>query len=202
MNCTFGVRRMGRLDRMAAPAMPRLTKDQHALLTATVDRWLKKNYKETIDLGALAKEIGITRFLLCRLYHERSGVTIRLKQREIRIQHAARMLSNGTRKVSDVASAVGYGSASHFTKAFLEEKGVLPTVWRSRPRIVSSPETAGSLPGPGLTVVRAAMAEVPPELSPGSGQLVPAVVKTAAPRSATRSKRVGKRWQQANAFLD
>jgi len=182
--------------------MPRLTKDQHALLTATVDRWLKKNFRETVDLSALAKEIGITRFLLCRLYHERSGVTIRLKQREIRIQHAAKMLSNGTRKISEVAKAVGYGSASHFTKAFLEEKGVLPTVWRSRPRMVSSPETSGSLPGPGLTVVRTATAEVPPELSPGSGQLVPAVIKSATPRAVKRSKRGGKRWQQANAFLD
>lgn len=179
--------------------MPRLSKDQHALLTATVDRWLKKNYRETIDLSALAKEIGITRFLLCRLYHERSGVTIRLKQREIRIQHAAKMLSNGTLKISDVARAVGYGSASHFSKAFLEEKGVLPTVWRSRPRIVFSPETAGSLPGPGLTVVRTTMAEVPPELSPGSGQLMSAVVKVASPRPV---KRGGKRWLHANAFLD
>jgi len=183
--------------------MARLSKDQHALLTATVDRWLKKNYREALDLQILAKEVGITRFLLCRLYHERSGKTIRLKQREIRIHHAAKLLSNGTRKISEVALAVGYGSASHFTKAFLEEKGVLPTVWRSRPRILSVPETSGSLPAPGLICVRTMMGEVPPEMSYGSGNWMAARTELAVrnPASGGR-KRAGKRWKEGNAFLD
>ncbi|RYD42774.1 MAG: AraC family transcriptional regulator [Verrucomicrobiaceae bacterium] len=182
--------------------MPRLSKDQHAHLTASVDRWLKKNFREQIDLPALAKEIGITRFLLCRLYTERAGKTIRLKQREIRIHHATKLLSNGTKKVGEVAKAVGYGSVSHFTKAFLEETGELPSVWKSRPRIVSFPKTAGRLPEPGLTFVRETIGEVPPELSYGSGQLVPARVDSAPPSRATRITRRGKRWQEGNAFLD
>ncbi|MCW1925548.1 helix-turn-helix transcriptional regulator [Luteolibacter arcticus] len=173
------------------------------MLASTVDRWLKKHYRDPIDLPALAGEIGITPFLLCRLYRERSGKTLRLKQREIRITHAAKLLSNGERKVGDVARAVGYGSVSHFTKAFLEEKGTLPSIWKSRPRIVSVPETAGSLPPPGLTFVRATMGEVPPELSYESGQWMPARADPAPRARAGRgSKRSGKRWQEGNAFLD
>ncbi|MCW1885424.1 AraC family transcriptional regulator [Luteolibacter flavescens] len=183
--------------------MPRLSKDQHSQLTGQVDRWLKKTYREQLDLPALAREIGITRFLLCRLYHERSGKTIRLKQREIRIHHAAKLLSSGSRKISDVARAVGYGSASHFTKAFLEEKGVLPTVWKSRPKIVAVPETAGSLPPPGLTFVRATVGEVPPELSYGSGQWLPAWSGASQPQAARRAPVRGrKRALDGNAFAD
>jgi AraC-like DNA-binding protein len=183
--------------------MPRLQKDQHALLTATVDRWLKKNFREPIDLQVLAKEVGISRFLLCRLYHERSGKTIRLRQREIRIQHAAKLLSNGTKKVAEVAEAVGYGSASHFTKAFLEEKGVLPTVWRNRPRIIFVPETAGCLPQPGLICVRTITGEVPPALSYGSGNWMVARTELAVQNPASGGrKRGGKRWQAGNAFAD
>lgn len=182
--------------------MPRLSKDQHDLLAATVDRCLKKNYRNPIDLSALAQEIGITRFLLCRLYRERSGKTIRLKQREIRIHHAAKLLSNGTWKVSEVALAVGYGSSSHFTKAFLEEKGVLPSIWRSRPRMISLPETAGNLPPPGLTFVRT-IGEVPSELSWVSGQWDPEDIDSAPLRHATRSSgSAGGRWKEGNAFLD
>ena len=182
--------------------MPRLPQDQHVLLTTTVDRWLRKNYREPIDLPTLAGKIGITRFLLCRLYHERSGKTIRLKQREIRITQAAKLLSSGTRKTSDVARAVGYGSASHFTKAFLAEKGVLPSVWRARPRIVSLPETAGNLPPPGLTFVRT-IGEVLPELSFVSGQWDPASINSSAARRGARGpKRGGGRRQEANAFFD
>ena len=183
--------------------MPRLSKDQHSLLTATVDRWLKKNYREPIDLPALAEEVGITRFLLCRLYRERSGKTIRLKQREIRINHAGKLLASGAWKASEVAHEVGYGSVSHFTKAFVEEKGVLPSTWKNRPRIIAMPETAGSLPPPGLTFVRATIGEVPPELSHGSGQWDPAAMNPAPPQPAPRrSRRAGKRWQEWNAFAD
>jgi AraC-like DNA-binding protein len=182
--------------------MPRLSKDQHALLTTTVDRWLRTNYRNPIDLSALAQEVGITRFLLCRLYHERSGKTIRLKQREIRINQAAKLLSSGVRKISDVARAVGYGSSSHFTKAFLEEKGALPSTWRSSPRIAPLPETAGNLPPPGLTFVRT-IGEVPPELSWVSGQWEPGEIDSAPWSHAPRSRGgAGGRWKPGNAFLD
>ena len=181
--------------------MARLSKDQHVLLTATVDRWLKKNFRAPLDLPALAQEIGITRFLLCRLYHERTGKTLRLKQREIRIHHAAKLLSGGTRKIGEVARAVGYGSVSHFTKAFVEEKGMLPSEWRNRPRVVPFPETAGSLPAPGLTFVRTTVGEVPPELSTASGRWIAAWAATPAPRPAA-TRRGAKRWQGANAFAD
>lgn len=182
--------------------MPRLSKDQHALLTATVDRWLRKNYRKPVDLPALAQEIGITRFLLCRLYHERSGKSIRLKQREIRINQAAKLLSSGVRKISDVARAVGYGSSSHFTKAFLEEKGALPSAWRSRPQITPLPETAGHLPPPGLTFVRT-IGEVPPELSYVSGQWEPEEIDPAPSTHTSRSRGGARgRWKEGNAFLD
>ncbi len=184
--------------------MPRLSEDQHAHLTATVERWLKKNFRQPIDLPAMAREVGITRFLLCRLYHERSGKTIRLKQREIRIHQAAKLLSDGTRKVGDVARAVGYGSVSHFTKAFVEEKGMLPSDWRNRPRVVPFPETSGSLPPPGLTFVRTDVGEVPPELSYASGRWVAAWAASPPPRHAARrpGRAAQPRWQEANAFLD
>lgn len=179
--------------------MPRLSEDQHAHLTATVDRWLTKNYRQAIDLPALAREVGISRFLLCRLYRERTGKSIRLKQREIRIDHAARLLSDGTRKVGTVARAVGYGSVSHFTKAFAEEKGMLPSEWRNRPRAVPFPETSGNLPPPGLFLTRGTIGEVPPEISYGSGRWIAGWSGSVPPR---RVAPAAGRWQEANAFLD
>src|SRR5690606_27746046 len=101
--------------------MPRLPEIQHARLTAIVDHWLTENYDRPIDLPALSREVGISRFLLCRLYRERTGKTIRLRQREIRVTRAAHLLSDGCRKIGDVARTVGYGGVSHFTQAFVAE---------------------------------------------------------------------------------
>ena len=79
---------------------------------------------------------------------------------------------------------------------------MLPSIWKNRPRIIAVPETAGSLPPPGLTFVRATIGEVPPELSHGSGRWDPAGPDPALPRRAARSSKRSKRWQEANAFLD
>jgi len=203
MDCTLVMTeaRVGSSHSNHSSVMPRLSKDQHNHLTVTVDRWLKTNFRDSLDLQALAKEIGITRFLLCRLYRERSGKTIRLKQREIRVNHAAKLLSKGERKISDVAREVGYASLSHFTKAFQEEKGRLPSAWRSHPRIIAIPDTAGGLPAPGLTFVRE-ISEVPAELTGGSGQWEQGENDTAPPRSSGTSRRSRGRWKAGNAFVD
>lgn len=179
--------------------MPRLPEFQHARLTAIVDHWLTENYDRPIDLPALSREVGISRFLLCRLYRERTGKTIRLRQREIRVTRAAHLLSDGCRKIGDVARTVGYGSVSHFTKAFVEEMGMLPSEWRSRPRAVPYPETSGNLPPPGLFTVRETCGGLVAELSGGSGRWIPG---WAGSSSARKFMPASGHWKEANAFLD
>jgi AraC-like DNA-binding protein len=181
--------------------MTRLSPEEQERLMTTIERWLRKHFRQRIDLRALEREFGINRFLLCRLYHERSGKTLRLKQREIRIDRAARLLAEGGHKVAEVAHAVGYGSSSHFTKAFLAEKGMLPSEWKSRPRVLALPRSAGALPAPGLKFLRL-VGEVPPELALTSGHWNPAQ-QQATVRPLRRPRlRVAGSLPQANAFLD
>lgn len=171
-------------------------------MVSTVDGWLKQHFRQNIDLHALEREIGISRFLLCRLYHERSGKTLRLKQREIRIARAGRLFAAGGHKVAEVARAVGYSSSSHFTKAFLEETGMLPSQWKSRPRVLAVPHSSGDLPAPGLKFVPL-VGVLPAELATTSGHWNPAKQPTAAARHSRRPRRPGGGGpQQANAFLD
>jgi AraC-like DNA-binding protein len=49
-----------------------------------------------------------------------------------RMQIAARLLAEGTRKVSAVALEVGYDSEAAFSRAFKKAAGVPPATWRRR----------------------------------------------------------------------
>jgi AraC-like DNA-binding protein len=49
-----------------------------------------------------------------------------------RMQIAARLLAEGTRKVAAVAREVGYDSEAAFSRAFKKAAGVPPARWRRR----------------------------------------------------------------------
>jgi AraC-like DNA-binding protein len=49
-----------------------------------------------------------------------------------RMQAAARMLADGSAKVSAVALEVGYDSEAAFSRAFKKAAGVAPASWRNR----------------------------------------------------------------------
>lgn len=93
--------------------------------------WLREHFREDLDLHAVAKHVGCAPHYLSRLFKQHSGKTLSQKLREIRIDHAAALLRDGGSNVTEAAFEVGYNSLSHFTKAFVAEKGTRPSDWRA-----------------------------------------------------------------------
>lgn len=89
--------------------------------------WLKQNLDQPLDLKALSTSIGVAPHYLSRQFSEATGTTLTKKLRQLRIDKAASLLSDGDYNVTEAAMEVGYNSLSHFTKAFLEEKGIRPS---------------------------------------------------------------------------
>ncbi|HEY1121772.1 MAG TPA: AraC family transcriptional regulator, partial [Haloferula sp.] len=94
-------------------------------------QWIQKHYRDDLDLEALAKHVGCTPSYLSTLFKQHTGKTPSQTLREIRIERAAILLRDGKNNVTEAAYAVGYTSLSHFTKAFVIEKGVRPSDWRA-----------------------------------------------------------------------
>eukprot|EP00112_Aurelia_sp_Birch-Aquarium-sp1_P004979 Seg15642.2 transcript_id=Seg15642.2/GoldUCD/mRNA.D3Y31 product="Regulatory protein SoxS" protein_id=Seg15642.2/GoldUCD/D3Y31 len=92
--------------------------------------WLQNHLDEPLDLTALAKEVGCTPHYMSRLFAEQTGKTLKQTLRNLRIEKAASLLSDGDYNVTEAAVEVGYNSLSHFTKAFVEEKGMTPSKFR------------------------------------------------------------------------
>ncbi|MFT4176266.1 MAG: AraC family transcriptional regulator [Luteolibacter sp.] len=93
--------------------------------------WLREHFAEDFNLKELSRHVGCAPHYLSRLYRQRTGQTLSGKLRQIRIHAAAEMLLEGELNVTEVAYRVGYNSLSHFSKAFLNEKHMLPSAYRS-----------------------------------------------------------------------
>ncbi len=93
--------------------------------------WLREHFNEDLDLNAVARHVGCAPHYLSRLFRQHTGGTLSRKLRQIRIDRAAVLLRDGACNVTEAALEVGYNSLSHFTKAFVAEKGVRPSDWKA-----------------------------------------------------------------------
>jgi signal transduction histidine kinase/DNA-binding response OmpR family regulator len=76
---------------------------------------------------ALACEAGLSYKQLYRALHDGLGTTPSRFIRTVRVEHAARLLSEGAGSVTEVAYAVGFNSLSYFNRAFRERYGAAPS---------------------------------------------------------------------------
>jgi AraC-like DNA-binding protein len=71
--------------------------------------WIDANSQRSIDLEDAAAQAGISPFHFLRLFSDVLGVTPHQYLVRSRLRHAARLLSDHDRSVTDVAYEVGFG---------------------------------------------------------------------------------------------
>ncbi|MGH7383691.1 MAG: helix-turn-helix transcriptional regulator [Candidatus Rokuibacteriota bacterium] len=84
-------------------------------------------------LERLARDVGSSRSTLADRFTQFVGQPPMRYLAHWRMQLAARLLSDGTAKVSAVALAAGYDSEASFSRAFKKIVGVAPARWRGDP---------------------------------------------------------------------
>lgn len=91
--------------------------------------FLLSRLDEPPALEELARAVGCSAYHLSRVFTQVEGMPLYLWARKARIARAAALIASGRCNVSEAALEVGYKSFSHFSRAFLEEKGVQPSRW-------------------------------------------------------------------------
>jgi signal transduction histidine kinase/ligand-binding sensor domain-containing protein/AraC-like DNA-binding protein/AmiR/NasT family two-component response regulator len=79
------------------------------------------------DTHSFARKIGISRSHLNVKLKSLTGLATREFIREMRLKHAARLISANHATISEIAYQVGFNSLSHFSKIFKNTFGVLPS---------------------------------------------------------------------------
>jgi AraC family transcriptional regulator len=88
--------------------------------------WIDAHSHEAIGLGSAAKEVGLSPFHFLRLFARVLGVTPHQYLVRSRLRHAAALLTDNARSITDVALDVGFGDLSNFVRTFHRAAGVSP----------------------------------------------------------------------------
>jgi len=89
---------------------------------------IASNYEEeSFCLADLCRELRMSRSQLFRRLKAEANVAPSVLIRRYRLEQAREQLLNGAYSVKEVAYAVGFREPAHFTRAFREAYGVVPS---------------------------------------------------------------------------
>jgi AraC-like DNA-binding protein len=93
--------------------------------------WLEQHAHQPVDLDAVSQQAGLSPFHFLRLFARVLGVTPHQYLVRCRLRHAARLLADPARSVTDVAFDVGFADLSNFVRTFRRAAGVSPRAFRN-----------------------------------------------------------------------
>jgi AraC-like DNA-binding protein len=96
----------------------------------TVREILRQRYAEQVTADELAHAVGVSRFQLYRLFHDRFGLAPSGYLRELRLRAARTRLAAGD-PPARVAAAVGFADQAHLTRWFRRVYGITPAMFQS-----------------------------------------------------------------------
>jgi AraC-like DNA-binding protein len=117
--------------RSRAPEPAKARDRRRAVETAL---WIDAHSHLQIDLEQAAATADISPFHFLRLFANVLGVTPHQYLVRSRLRHAARLLADDDRAVTDVAYDVGFGDLSNFVRTFHRAAGVSPQKFRETSR--------------------------------------------------------------------
>ena len=88
--------------------------------------------EQSHSLEGLAELAGMSRSVFAKRFQEGFGRTPMDYVRGVRLRSGARLLGQPDLSIDTIASRVGFASRSHFSKAFTEQFGCSPSVFRSQ----------------------------------------------------------------------
>jgi AraC-like DNA-binding protein len=111
-------------------------------LIKCVRRRIRDDQEVTVE--AVTKELGYTRQYVSGRFHRVTGRLLSHFLKEKRLAKAARLLKNGTLRVSQIARSCGFDSENYFRQQFRERFGMSPRQFRSNGhmRMIRRPQVA------------------------------------------------------------
>jgi AraC family transcriptional regulator len=97
-----------------------------------VTDYIRANLAADLSIDELAGQAGLSSFHFARVFRREAGETPHQFVTRLRLEEAARLLRATDQTVLQIAIAVGFESASHFSVQFKRGYGVTPLAYRLR----------------------------------------------------------------------
>ncbi|MGQ7844434.1 GlxA family transcriptional regulator [Granulosicoccus sp. 3-233] len=125
------IRQILKADTMvSADSRPRSWKQEQAELPANLQsalRLMRNNLDEPVSKLALAQHINLSTRAMERLFQRHLNTSPARFYRQLRLQRAHELLSQGDASVGEVSDVCGFVSAAHFSRSFQKRYGVSPS---------------------------------------------------------------------------
>lgn len=102
-----------------------------------------RNYADSLDLGGLAGEAGVSKYHFLRCFAATYGVTPAVYVAERRIERAQDLLRATNLTVTEVCMLVGYSSLGSFSTKFHELVGMSPSAYQEKFAATGAPHIPG-----------------------------------------------------------
>lgn len=120
------------LCRHLSPAERTLSSKQlrNAQRIKTMLSWIHAHFNKELDTASIAASASVSESECLRCFRSSIGTTPIQYLKHYRIQQAARLLSETSQKISDIAASCGFQDMSYFTRTFREQMGCTPSQYR------------------------------------------------------------------------
>lgn len=106
------------------------TQPQKNRQCAAVRRYIDLHYKEALTLDQLAAEANVNKYYLVHAFKQAYGISPINYLIACRIQEGKRLLADTDLALSQIASILGFSSASYFSQSFRKAEGISPVEYR------------------------------------------------------------------------
>jgi transcriptional regulator GlxA family with amidase domain len=89
--------------------------------------YMEQNIDEKVGIEQIARNVGLSRRQLERLFHEKTGISPGAAYTRIRMDRAMFLVERTSRPLIEIALDVGFENSSHFCRKFRENFGITPT---------------------------------------------------------------------------
>lgn len=95
-----------------------------------VERYVKKNYRENINLKSIAECFYINPVYLGKVFKKHFGVNFNQYLHDLRMEEAKKLLRRTDYKIYEIADMVGYSDSDYFISKFERVTGMTPSQYK------------------------------------------------------------------------
>lgn len=106
--------------------------DRRTWIMNEAKNYIQREFCRPVSLEEIATTLNISTYYLSRVFSQESGFTLSSYINEVRMQNAAKLLSDYRLNISEVARSMGFTDSSYFRKVFKAYYGCSPRDYRSR----------------------------------------------------------------------
>lgn len=100
------------------------------VLISEIIEYIGKNYREINSLDEIASKFYITKYYLCRLFKENTGVSVMKYINTLKIRHASKLLSETKKSSGEISALCGFNTTMYFCRIFKQISGMTPSDYR------------------------------------------------------------------------